>query len=153
MIGIIPFLPPGTRPDTVLPFIGDGQGTLAADANSSVTLVDTRLQSSYVGLILAIGVTVRAVPDYEYTGNIIFRLLINGAPFLDNNAGTWTTQRGSVVTPMPTMIRMPLGARVTFVATRSTTAAALAQTVAFCSTGVQWPDTKPIPTDAARFRV
>lgn len=153
MIGVLPFLPAGIRVNTVLPFIGDGQGTLAAAANSSVTLVDTLLQSSYVGAILGLGVTVRAVPEYEYTGNIIFRLLVNGMPFLDNNQGTWTTQRGSVTQLMPTFIQLPLGARVTFVATRSTVAAAVAQTIAFCSTGIQWPNTNPLPTDAARFRV
>lgn len=153
MIGTVHFLPPNVNPDKVLPFILDGQGTLAAPAGSGVTVASSGLLSSYVGVILAMGVTVRGVPEYEYTGNITFALNINQGPFVSNGQGSWTTQRGSVQNPMPTFIRLPLGSqKVTFTATRGD-AAPLAQTIAFLATGVMWPDTKPIPTDAARFRV
>lgn len=154
MFGTIHFLPPNVSPDKVLPFILDGQGTLAAAAGSGLTVASSGLLSSYVGVILAIGVTVRGVPEYEYTGNITFALNINQSPFVSNGQGSWTTQRGSVLTPIPTFIRLPLGSqKVTFTATRSTTPAAVAQTIAVLATGVMWPDTKPIQTDAARFRV
>ena len=154
MIGTIHFLPPGVAPDKVLPFILDGQGTLAAAAGSGVTVATSGLLSSYVGVILALGVTVRGTPDYEYTGNITFALNINQSPFVSNGQGSWTTQRGSVTNPMPTFIRLPLGAQnISFTATRGANAAPTPQYVAFLATGVMWPDTKPIPTDAARFRV
>ncbi len=152
MVGTIHFLPPGYNPDKTLPFIGDGQGTLAAAVGSSVTLMDTRLQSSFIGAILGIGTTVRAVPEYDYTGSIVFQLLINASPFLDNNAGRWTTQRGTIFNLMPTLIHLPLNARVTFVATRAI-AAAQAQTVAFLSTGIMWPFASAKPVDGAAFRV
>lgn len=153
MFGVLPFLPPGLDPRKVLPLFADGQGSVAAAASSSTTIVSTNLQSSYVGVILAFGVTVRSVPEYEYTGNLIFRLLVDDGPFLDNNRGTWTTQRGSVLQPIPTLIRVPLGGRISFVVSRSTTAAAQAQTVAFIATGVMWPDTHPLPYDGGRYRV
>ncbi|MGK2950789.1 MAG: hypothetical protein ACSLEZ_00200 [Thiobacillus sp.] len=154
MIGTVHFLPPNVDPNKVLPFILDGQGTLAAAAQSAVTVASSSLLSSYVGMILAMGVTVRGTPDYEYTGNITFALNINQGPFVSNGQGSWTTQRGSVQNLMPTFIRLPLGAsKVTFTATRGSTAGALAQSIAFLATGIMWPDTKPIPTDAARFRV
>lgn len=154
MIGTIHFLPPNVDPNKVLPFILDGQGTLAAAAGSAVTVATSGLLSSYVGVILAMGVTVRGTPEYEYNGNITFALNINQGPFVSNGQGSWTTQRGSVLTPMPTLIRLPLGAaNISFTATRGATAAAVPQYIAFLATGVMWPDTKPIPTDAARFRV
>lgn len=154
MIGTIHFLPPGVTPDKVLPFILDGQGTLDAAAGSGVTVATSSLLSSYVGVILALGVTVRGTPEYEYTGNITFALNINQGPFVSNGQGSWTTQRGSVANPMPTFIRLPLGAQnISFTATRGADAAPVPQYVAFLATGVMWPDTKPIPTDAARFRV
>lgn len=154
MIGTIHFLPNDVDPNKVLPFILDGQGTLAAAAGSSVTVATSGLLSSYVGMILAFGITVRGTPEYEYTGNITFALNINNGPFVSNGQGSWTTQRGSVLQPMPTLIRLPLGSqKVTLTATRGTTAAAQPQYIAFLATGVMWPDTKPIPTDAARFRV
>lgn len=154
MIGTIHFLPKDVDPNKVLPFILDGQGTLAAAAGSAVTVATSGLLSSYVGIILAMGVTVRGTPDYEYNGNITFALNINQGPFVSNGQGSWTTQRGSVLTPMPTLIRLPLGSQnVTFTATRGSTPGALPQYIAFLATGVMWPDTKPLPTDAARFRV
>lgn len=154
MIGTVHFLPPNVNPDKVLPFILDGQGTLAAAAGSAVTVATTKLLSSYVGVILALGVTVRGTPEYEYTGNITFALNINQAPFVSNAQGSWTTQRGSVANPMPTFIRLPLGtSNISFTATRGSVAAAVPQYVAFLATGVMWPDAKTVPTDAARFRV
>lgn len=153
MFGVIPFLPRDIDPTQVLPFIMSGQGEVAAAASSDATIVTTSLLSSYVGVILALGVTVRAVPEYEYTGNLIFRLNINQAAMIDNNQGTWTAQRGSVLTPVPVYINLPLSARVTFVVSRSTTAAALPQTVAFLATGVMWPKGKGCRDDGALFRV
>lgn len=154
MIGTVHFLPPNVDPNKVLPFILDGQGTLAAAAGSAVTVATSGLLSSYVGVILAMGVTVRGTPEYEYNGNITFALNINQSPFVSNGQGSWTTQRGSVVNPMPTLIRLQLGsANISFTATRGATPGALPQYIAFLATGVMWPDTKPLPTDAARFRV
>ena len=121
---------------------------------SGVTVATSGLLSSYVGVILALGVTVRGTPDYEYTGNITFALNINQSPFVSNGQGSWTTQRGSVENPMPTFIRLPLGAQnISFTATRGSVAAAQPQYAAFLAAGAMLPDTKPIPTDAARFRV
>lgn len=153
MFGVIPFLPKHVDPDRVLPLIVDGQGTLAAPAASSVTVASTGLLSSYVGLILTMGVTVRSVPEYEYTGNIVFSLRINQSPFLDNNRGTWTAQRGSVATPVPVWIRVPLSGLITFTATRTDTPAAQPQTIAFLATGIMWPDTPTCRTDGAKHRV
>lgn len=152
MVGTIHFMPPGYNPDKTLPFIGDGQGSLAAAQGSQVTLMDTQLQSSFLGVILGMGTTVRSVPDYDYTGSIVFQLLINGSPFMDNNRGNWTTQRGSILALMPTLIHLPLSARVTVVATRAV-AATQAQTIAFLSTGLMWPSGTTKPYDAAPFRV
>ncbi len=152
MVGTIHFLPPGYNPDKTLPFIGDGQGSLAAAQGSLVVLMDTKLQSSFIGAILGMGTTVRSQPEYDYTGSIVFQLLINGSPFLDNNSGNWTTQRGSILHLMPTLIHLPLNARVTFVATRAV-AAAQAQTIAFLSTGIMWPLGSSTPQDHAAFRV
>jgi hypothetical protein len=153
VIGTVHFLPPNVDPNKVLPFILDGQGTLAAAAGSALTIATSGLLSSYVGVILGLGITVRGTPDYEYTGNITFALNINQSPFVSNGQGSWTTQRGSVLSPMPTFIRLPLGAaNISITATRNT-AAAVPQYIAALATGVMWPDTKPLPTDAARFRV
>lgn len=153
MFGTIHFLPPDIDSTKVLPFILDGQGTLAAAVNSQLTVASSSLLSSYIGVILAIGVTVRGVPAYEYTGDITFAINFNQAPFVSNGQGSWTTERGSVANPMPTFIRMPLGTqKVTFTATRGVVAP-LAQTIAVLATGVMWPDTRPKPTDAAKFRI
>lgn len=152
MVGTIHFLPPGYNPDKTLPFIADGQASLAAALGSTATLVDTKLQSSWIGAILGIGTTVRQDPEYQYTGGILFRLLIDGSPFLDNNAGTWTTQRGSILNLMPTLIHLPLAARVTVTATRAIVAAQ-AQTIAFLATGIMWPFGASGPYDHAKYRV
>jgi hypothetical protein len=94
------------------------------------------------------------IVDGTSAGNITFALNINQSPFVSNGQGSWTTQRGSILNPLPVFIRLPLGAQnISFTATRGATAGALPQTIAFLATGVMWPDTKPIPTDAARFRV
>ncbi len=151
MIGSIHFLPHGIDPTQVLPFIGSGQGTLDAAEGSQVTLLDTRLQSSYVGLLLGMGTTFRSDPEYQYTGSVVFRLLLDAGPFLDNNAGSWTSQRGSILDLMPVYINLPQSCRVTFTATRAI-AAAQAQVIAFNSTGIMWPQGKSKPLDHAQFR-
>lgn len=153
MIGTLHFLPPNINPNDVLPFILDGQTTLAAAVGSTSSVATSKLLSSYVGVILALGVTVRGVPEYEYTGDINFSLLLNESPFISNGQGTWSTQRGSVASPMPTFIRLPLGANsITFRATR-TAVSAVPHTIAVLATGVMWPNNPSIQTDAARFRI
>lgn len=152
MVGTIHFLPAGYDPDKTLPLIADGQLSLAAAQGSTAKIVDTTLQSSYLGVILGIGTTVRSQPEYDYTGSIVFQLLINGSPFLDNNQGTWTTQRGSILNLMPTLIHLPLSARITFIATRAV-AAVQAQTIAFCATGIMYPRGSAKPQDHAKYRI
>lgn len=154
MIGTIHFLPHGVNPNKLLPFILDGQATLPAPAGSSVVVASSSLLSSYVGMILGMGLTVRDPTPYEYTGDITFSLSINQSPFISNGQGSWTTERGSIANLMPTLISLPLGTqKVALTATRGAVAGSGAQVIAFLATGVMWPDTQPIQTDAARFRV
>ena len=153
MFGVFPSLPKGIDPRQVLPFILDGQASVGIAASATVDIASTTLQPGYMAVILSLGVTVRVVPEYEYTGALIFSLNIDAAPFIDNNSGNWTAQRGSVASPMPTYIRTRPGSKVVFKTTRNSVAVALPQTVAFLATGIMFPVGKGIDQDGANFRI
>lgn len=153
MFGVFPLLPKGVNPDQVLPFILDGQQSVGVAASASTDIASTTLLDGYIAVILAIGVTVRTIPEYEYTGALIFSLNIDSGPFIDNNSGNWTAQRGSVENLMPTYIRTRAGSKIVFKATRNLVVAPLAQTVAFLATGIMYPVGKGIRVDAANYRI
>ena len=153
MFGVFPSLPKGVDPRQVLPFILDGQASVGIAASASTDIASTVLQPGYMAIILAIGVTVRVVPEYEYTGALIFSLNIDAAPFIDNNSGNWTAQRGSVASPMPTYIRTRAGSKVVFKATRNSVAVAQPQTIAVLATGIMFPVGNGINEDGAKYRI
>ncbi len=137
---------------TAIPILWDGRAELAATLNATVTVATLQLQTTYIGLIFAFGITVRD-PTYDYSGSIQFNLIVNNAPFMGSPIGPWTLQRGSVSSLIPTLIKLPMAALVSLTATRIV-ASALAQTIDFMATGLTLPrDSSKQKCDDATYRV
>lgn len=138
--------------DNAMPIQWEGRGEVPILVGAAIVIAQTKLPQTYDGVILSYGVTVRD-PTYEYTGTLSFQILINGNPMLDNGTGPWTLQRGSVTAPIPTLIKVPMNAQLTFVATRLLVSA-LPQTVDFSAQGWMKPrDMKKQNISADKFRV
>jgi hypothetical protein len=121
----------------VIPFVMEGRGEVPAAVGPSVTIASAVTPSNYITYILAYGVTVRD-PVYDYSGSLSFSLQIGGGNVLSNTTGPWTAQRGSVASPIPTMMSFLGGAPLAFISSR-VIASALAQTVDFFATGWSIP--------------
>lgn len=127
-----------------LPFVLEGRGEVGAALGSRSNVASTQVPLGYVAYLLAYGVTVRD-PTYDYSGSLQFAL----SPLMDNTNGNWTLQRGSVASPIPTVIQFLPGNTVLFTATR-VVASAIAQTVDFLGIGFMRPaDSEPGRTRGA----
>lgn len=137
--------------DLVIPLIADGLVEIPAALSNDWTTVATKTLKNYRGWITAYGVTVYD-PSWDWNGSLAFQFLINDTPFPAIGQGAWTTQRGSVDTPQPTLVRVPINARITLQARRAV-AAANAQQVGMIALGFVIPPSTSEGKDAGEFRV
>jgi hypothetical protein len=134
----------------IRPLVVEGRGevnALAKNQPNGVVVAKTNVLATYVGYILCYGVTVRTQPgqpEYDWSGSIGFNLAVAQGPVIDNISaaggnGFWTLQRGSVLQPIPTLIRVDGNQGIQFIAKRLVDAAQ-AQTVDFFASGIQIPE-------------
>jgi len=121
-----------------LPWTLDGQASIPAAQSNDWTTLATVTLSGYRGYLTAYGVTVRDAA-YDFSGSLLFRIIANGAPMLDlSGQGYWSTQRGSVATPIPALIPIYANQLVSLECRRAV-ASAGATLVAMLATGIRYP--------------
>lgn len=143
--------PPAVLPNA-LPLTVSGQVLLPlAMSNGWVTVAqyDSLAYNSYIA---AYGITVRDAA-YLYTGSIQFRITIDEAPIQDGTAlGFWTNERGSVATPIPSLIFVSASRTLRLQCRRAVIAGA-AQEVAMLATGLRFPqEVRLDPAPAQHYR-
>jgi len=140
--------------ERTLPLTINGRATVPGAASSiPIQAVQSKMQPGWFAVILGYGVTVRdQAPAYDWGGSLKFQLLINSSPYLDNNSGTWTGQRGSCDNPMPTFIQVPSGGIIAFNVFRDV-AYATTSVVDFVAYGYMVAKDQVTDIDAARFRI
>lgn len=140
--------------ERILPLTINGRATVTgAVLSTPFQAVQSKMQPGWFAVILGYGVTVRdTAPVYDWGGSLKFQLLIDGAPFLDNNSGVWTGQRGSCENPLPTFIQCPNGASITFNVFRAI-AYATTSVVDFVAYGYMSARGNSGNADAGQYRV
>lgn len=134
----------------IRPLVVEGRGEVLATVKAQptpVVVASTKVLATYVGYILCYGVTVRTSPgqpEYDWSGALGFNLAVAQGPVVDNisaagGTGFWTLQRGSVLHPIPTLIRVDGNQGIQFLCKRMVDAAQ-AQTVDFFASGIQIPE-------------
>jgi hypothetical protein len=140
MLAIIDFGWTQSQRSKAQPLQMEGRGEVPALANvaaSRVVVARTKIPANYRGYLLSYGVTVRS-PNFDYSGNIGFSLLIGDTPYFSNETGQWTLERGSVASPLPIFIQFDGPKFITFIATRLIDSAQ-PDTVDFSATGLFIP--------------